>query len=130
MKISGEFDVQLEPLPATLSTEGTEYQSQRFGLRKTFHGAFQATSVGDMMAAGSVESGAGAYVAIDIVTATLENRTGTFLLTHRGTRTSTSQALAVEVVPGSGTGDLKTISGTLGIRIDGGKHFYDFDYSL
>jgi hypothetical protein len=38
--------------------------------------------------------------------------------------------MQVIVVPGSGTGDLKGIEGTFNIRIEDGKHFYDFDYTL
>lgn len=128
MKISGEFEVNLEKLPETLKSTET-YQTSQFALRKTFHGALNATSVGEMLAAGH-SSGAGAYVAIDMVTAELEGRRGTFLLTHVGTRTKTTQSLNVAVVPGSGTGELSSLSGTLGIRIEGGKHFYDFDYTL
>ncbi|MDP9050035.1 MAG: DUF3224 domain-containing protein, partial [Acidobacteriota bacterium] len=32
--------------------------------------------------------------------------------------------------PGSGTDGLKGIAGTFTIRIDGGKHFYDLEYTL
>ncbi len=40
-------------------------------------------------------------------------------------------ALEVDVVPDSGTGELKGLAGTLTIRIEaGGKHFYDFEYTL
>jgi len=33
-------------------------------------------------------------------------------------------------VPGSGTGELKGITGTFAIKIEGGQHFYDLDYTL
>ena len=36
----------------------------------------------------------------------------------------------IEVVPDTGTGQLVGISGTLAIRIEAGKHYYDFDYEL
>lgn len=126
-KLSGEFEVKLEPLPASLTFEG--FQSSRFSLRKTFHGPFKATSVGEMMAAGQA-NGVGGYVAIDFFTAELEGRKGTFMMMHFGTRTSSSQRLTIEIVPGSGAGALTGITGRLGIRIDGGKHFYEFEYSL
>ena len=38
--------------------------------------------------------------------------------------------LSIVVVPDSGTGELEGLTGKMGIRIEGGKHFYDFDYSL
>lgn len=42
-----------------------------------------------------------------------------------------SGRLLIEVVPDSGTGELAGLAGTMGIRIEeGGRHFYDFEYSL
>jgi hypothetical protein len=38
--------------------------------------------------------------------------------------------LNVIVVPDSGTGELTGISGSMKIRIESGKHFYDFDYTI
>jgi hypothetical protein len=38
--------------------------------------------------------------------------------------------LIVKVVPGSGTGDLTGISGAMTIKIVGGKHSYQFEYTL
>jgi hypothetical protein len=38
--------------------------------------------------------------------------------------------MTVVVVPGSGTGQLKGITGTLVITIADGRHSYDLDYSL
>jgi Protein of unknown function (DUF3224) len=32
--------------------------------------------------------------------------------------------------PHAGAGELKGIAGTFTIRIEGGQHFYDFDYTL
>jgi len=38
--------------------------------------------------------------------------------------------LSVMVVPGSGTGELAGIAGTLTITAAAGKHSYTFDYTL
>jgi hypothetical protein len=38
--------------------------------------------------------------------------------------------LSVTVVPDSGTGQLTGITGTFSIKIDAGKHSYDFEYAL
>jgi hypothetical protein len=38
--------------------------------------------------------------------------------------------MSIVAVPGSGTGELKGISGTFTIKIENGQHFYDFDYTL
>jgi len=60
----------------------------------------------------------------------LQGRKGSFLLHHLGTMNRGTQQLTISVVPDSGTGDLKGITGTLAIRIENGKHFYDFEYTL
>jgi hypothetical protein len=39
-------------------------------------------------------------------------------------------SLVLTIVPESGTGELKAISGTMDIQIVDGKHFYVVDYSL
>ncbi len=38
--------------------------------------------------------------------------------------------LTVTVVPGTGTGQLAGIAGTMTIIITNGKHTYDFEYTL
>jgi hypothetical protein len=38
--------------------------------------------------------------------------------------------LSVTVVPDSATGDLLGLAGSMTIRIEEGKHFYDFEYTL
>ena len=43
----------------------------------------------------------------------------------RGTPT-----LSVTVVPDTGTQQLQGLSGRLAIRIEGGKHYYDFTYDI
>jgi hypothetical protein len=41
-----------------------------------------------------------------------------------------AQQLTVTVVPDSGTGQLVGLSGKMAIQIDGGKHSYQFEYTL
>lgn len=36
----------------------------------------------------------------------------------------------ITVVPDSGTDQLEGLTGKMGIKIEGGKHFYDFEYTL
>jgi hypothetical protein len=55
---------------------------------------------------------------------------GSFALQHFGTMEDQKFELTVKVVPGSGTGDLSGISGTMTITIVSGKHSYKFDYTL
>src|SRR2546421_105937 len=71
-----------------------------------------------------------AYVALERVKGTLRGKTGGFVLYHVGTMTPAETILTVKILNDSGTGDLKGISGTMTIRVEGGKHFYDLDYSV
>lgn len=65
-----------------------------------------------------------------IVNGTVNGRTGTFTLQHSGTMTRGAPQLSVTVVPDSGTGELKGISGRMTIQIADGKHSYEFEYAI
>jgi hypothetical protein len=69
-------------------------------------------------------------VAIEMVTGTLAGKKGSFALQHSATMDANGPKMTVIVVPGSGTEELKGIAGTFTIRIEGGQHFYDLDYTL
>jgi hypothetical protein len=74
--------------------------------------------------------GSAGYVAVERVTGTLHGRSGSFALQHFGVMNRGVPELKVIVVPDSGDGRLEGLSGTLAIKIENGKHFYEFDYSL
>lgn len=128
MHAEGTFDVKTSPLPADESLTGTAIG--RFGLDKQFQGDLAASSKGEMLGAGNPATGTAGYVAIEQVSGALHGRTGSFALQHCGTMVDNKFELIVKVVPGSGTGDLTGISGTMTIKIVSGKHSYLFDYEL
>jgi hypothetical protein len=128
MHAEGTFDVKTTPLPADDATVGTSIG--RFALDKQFHGDLEAASKGEMLGAGNPATGTAGYVAIEQVTGTLHGHAGSFALQHTGTMQGGGFDLKVSVVPGSGTGDLAGISGTMEIIITAGKHSYKFDYAL
>lgn len=126
---TGSFDVKMEPqkpdnAPAEASGLG------RMSIDKQFHGDLEATSKGEMLSFLNRDIGSGGYVAMEKVTGTLQGRSGSFILEHNATMNRGTPSLAIVVVPDSGTGELAGISGAMNIRIEGGKHFYDFDYAL
>lgn len=126
---SGPFDVKTTPLAADEVTAGTALG--RFLLSKQYHGALEATAKGEMLTSGSPQTGTAGYVAIEEVTGSLDGRNGTFALQHWGTMNAGNFELRVEVVPGSGAGELAGIAGALTITIaPGGKHSYALDYTL
>lgn len=121
---SGSFDVKLAPLDMQGDTLG------RMSINKQFHGPLEASSIGQMLTAGASVKGSAVYVAVERVQGTLDGRTGAFTLHHRGIMDRGQPSLSVLIAPDSGAGELSGISGTLNIRIEGGKHFYDLEYTL
>ena len=125
---TGTFEVKLTPLAAP---EGADAELGRMTIDKQFHGDLEGTSKGYMLSsAGTVVKGSGGYVAIERVTGTLKGHSGSFVLQHSGTMNRGTPQLSVSVVPDSGTGQLAGLSGTMTIKIESGKHSYDFEYTL
>ena len=123
---TGSFDVKMTPQK---SDEGSPLA--RFALDKTYHGSLDGTSHGEMLSAGTAVKNSAGYVAFEQFSGTLDGKTGTFVLQHSATMTRGDGKLSISVVPDSGTGALAGIAGTMAIRIEeGGKHFYDFEYSI
>lgn len=121
----GTFTVDVHPLtPAPAEGLG------RFSIDKQLHGDLEAASKGEMFSGGDPKQGLAGYVAIEVVTGTLAGKHGSFALQHFATMDASGAKMQVVVVPGSGTGELKGIAGTFTIRIEGGKHSYDLDYTL
>ncbi|HEX8169148.1 MAG TPA: DUF3224 domain-containing protein [Thermoanaerobaculia bacterium] len=121
-RATGTFDVKL--------TKAADTPVARMTLDKQFHGDLEATSQGEMLSAGSPQSGSAGYVAMEIVRGTLHGKRGTFALQHNGTMDAGTQSLTITVVPGSGTEELAGISGSLTIEIKDGKHFYALEYEV
>ena len=121
----GTFTVKVLPLtPAP--AEGLT----RYSIDKQIQGDLQATTKGEMFAGGDPRQGTAGYVAIEVVTGTLNGKHGSFALQHSATMDPSGSKMSVIVVPGSGTDELKGISGVFTIKIENGQHFYDLDYSL
>lgn len=120
----GTFTVDVRPAQPELP-EGLK----RYSLDKQIHGDLEGASKGEMLAGGDPRQGQAGYVAMELVTGTLDGKRGSFALQHSATMSASGQNMTVIVVPGSGTDELKGISGTFTIRIEGKQHFYDFDYT-
>jgi hypothetical protein len=124
----GTFDVALAPLPFENVTD--DAMMQRRSIDKTFHGALDGRSRGQMLSVGTATAGSAVYVAVERVEAMLDGRSGTFSLHHTGIMNRGAPTLAIAVVPDSGTGDLTGITGTMTIDIRDKRHYYTFDYEL
>ena len=123
----GTFDVKVTPQAADDAAGGP---FGRLFLDKQFHGDLEGGSKGQMLASGTGKDGSGAYVALELISGTLNGRRGSFVLQHNGTMTKGAPKLIVTVVPDSGTDELTGLAGTMTIVIAEGKHSYVFAYTL
>jgi Protein of unknown function (DUF3224) len=124
---TGQFDVKT----SASEDKSLETLLGRFSLDKQYHGDLEATGKGQRLTASTEMRGSAGYVAIEKVSGSLKGRSGSFVLQHAGTMIRGVPHLIISVVPDSGTGDLKGISGKMSINIaPEGKHSYDLEYTL
>ncbi len=113
--------------PETLD-DADGWSIQRVRLGKTFTGDMAGTSTVDMISA-VIDEVPTAYVGIERLSATLDGRTGRFLLQHAAP--SGDLPIRLTVVPGSGRGGLIGLRGDFRITVtDDGAHSYAFDYEV
>jgi Protein of unknown function (DUF3224) len=117
-----------EPGPLELGEAGPVVFG-RVRMRKTFSGALTGTSVLTMTSAAVGESPVG-YSAIELVTGTLDGRTGAFVLQHSGVVDDGAPSPAGLVLPGTGTGELAGLRGTMTIEHDESGPVLHLDYEL
>jgi hypothetical protein len=101
----------------------------RIKISKTFTGELDGSGSVEMLAA-RAEEGSG-YVALELIDAAVAGRRGTFVLMHAATMTGTEPWTKFLVVPGSGTGELRGITGEGRIDIaEDDTHTFTLDYDL
>jgi uncharacterized protein DUF3224 len=130
---SGTFDVKLTPQAEDDKSQEKESENLTMGrmaIDKQYHGDIEGTGKGQMLTAGTPVKDSAGYVAIERVSGSVQGRKGSFLLQHTGTMNRGVPQLSITVVPDSGTEELVGLAGKLTIKIEGGKHYYDFDYTL
>lgn len=124
--ISGEFTVGMTAQAA----EAASPALGRMLLDKHYHGALEARGAGQMLATHGSVAGSAAYVALETVTGSLQGREGSFALVHHGLMERGKPSLDISVVPDSGTGGLVGLTGRMSVRVEGHRHFYDFEFNL
>ncbi|MEO3811435.1 DUF3224 domain-containing protein [Sphaerisporangium sp. B11E5] len=103
----------------------------RVHVTKTFHGDLEGTSTADLLTAAGQVEGSAAYVAFERFTGTAHGRKGSFVLHHTASGSGGERSLSWTILPDSGTGELKGVTGggDIVIQEDGG-HAYVLDYEL
>lgn len=119
----GKFEITMTPAAGVL--EGTG----RFDFTKTWTGDLKAEGIGAMFSAGDPAAGAAGYVAIETVNGSLAGRQGGFALLQRGLMGADGMTLEYTIAPGSGTGDLAGITGTLDLDASN-DHAWELSYHL
>jgi len=129
MHAVGEFEVNLQPLDTyATGIDGTNFG--RMSIDKIFKGDLTAKSTGEMLSAITAVEGSAGYVAIEQVSGELSGKKGSFVLQHFGTMNHGKDHLLLEVVPSSGAEDLIGLVGKMSIKVESGKHYYEFDYEF
>ena len=117
------------------SLEGTGPYLSRATVAKIYRGDLEGESDAELLMCQSDprNPGAGAgYVASEQFTGSLGGRSGSFVIQHWGvTGRGGAEESGGHVVPGSGTGELKGLSGTVEISVDsGGGHRLTLEYEF
>ena len=119
----GRFEIEIAPASAAGAPV------TRMTLHKRWSGDVQGESSGEMLSYGSPASGNAGYVAMERVTGAVKGREGSFALQQSGTLNGGAPSMTVTVVPGSGTGALAGLSGSMTIDPAAG-HAYVLSYAL
>jgi hypothetical protein len=117
-----------EPEPLELGKPGP-VTFGRVTLRKTFSGPLTGTGVVAMTSAALGEAPVG-YVAVELVTGTLDGRSGSFVLQHTGVVEGSDGASRGLILPGTGTGELAGLRGSMSITHDDSGAVLTLDYEL
>lgn len=123
-RTTAEFAISMQPCDGLL--EGTG----RFEFTKTWSGGLAGASTGVMLSAGDPGAGAAGYVALEVFDGTVDGRPGTFAFQQFGSMAAGEPTLTYAVVPGSGTGELAGITGTVELTVVAGEHRVTLSYRL
>jgi hypothetical protein len=125
-RATGTFEVKLTPQ----DDKSGDASMARMTFAKQWQGEVEGTSTGQMLTGGDVKTGSAGYVAMEKFRGSVKGRKGTLIFQHSATMTTGKADLTITIVPGSATEELKGMSGKVTIKVENGKHFYDFEYSF
>lgn len=124
----GTFEITMKQPPAGQGVGRVAVG--RMLLDKQFSGDLVGVGQGEMLSAGNPAAGSAGYVAIEHVSGTIGSMAGSFALMHTGVMHDGENTLAITIVPGSGTGELAGIRGSLKLDIVERKHHYVLEYEI
>jgi hypothetical protein len=103
----------------------------RVTVTKRFTGTLEATSTAQLLTSVAQDDpNQAGYIGSERVTGTLEGRSGTFVIQHGGIAGGPEIKQFGWVVPGSGTGDLRGLAGTVHFQHDEHGAIFTMEYQL
>jgi hypothetical protein len=108
-------------------SEGTALS--RVHISRTFTGDLEGSGTAEILIAKS--EGGGGYTGHDLITGTLQGKSGGFVIQHAGIMGPEGISNTGTIVPGSGTGELDGITGEATLLADDdGNHTLTLTYEL
>ena len=123
MTASGTFEVDLKPQEDVGSPAG------RMLITKTYLGDMNGSGIGQMISK-RTENGTAVYYAIEEFSGSVRGKGGGFTLVHKGHMSKETQSLEVVILEGSGSGELKNVSGSMLIIQGTNGHSYELRFEL
>jgi hypothetical protein len=123
MTATGTFEVNLEPQEDQATPAG------RMLINKIYSGALVGTGIGQMISK-RTENGASVYYAIEEFSGSVDGQSGALTLVHNGFMDKDSHTLDIQILPGSASGELANITGSMTITQEDGVHAYELNYQL
>lgn len=124
MSVSASFTIEMSPGESLVAGSG------RFDFTKTWSGAAEGISRGVLLSGGDPATGHAGYIAIEQFEGTLDGRYGTLLLNQLGSMVADEPQLTFVVAPGSGTGQLAGVTGTVQIDAVGDDGVHQVTFTL
>jgi hypothetical protein len=124
----GSFETSTSQATPYGSVEGVVCSRSHW--QRRFEGDLAGEGQMEMLGVRTPIPGSAGYVGLERVSAVLHGRRGTFCLLHSARMAPGQRSLVIHIVPDSGTGELRHISGSMEVGVEGGARFYRLSYEL
>lgn len=128
MIAQGSFETSTSNAPAYESVDDVAFSRSRW--QRRFQGDLTGEGQLEMLSARTPRPGSAGYVALERISGVLHGRRGTFALLHMALMAPGQRSLTMNIVPDSGTGELRGISGTMEVSVKDGTRSYRLEYQL
>ena len=128
MLARGSFETSTSPPVPYDSVEGVVCSRSRW--QRRFEGDLAGEGFLEMLGVRTPTPGSAGYVGLERVTCVLHGRQGSFCLLHTAQMAPGRRSLAIEIVPDSGTGELRHIAGSMEVGVEAGARFYRLSYEF